>query len=83
MKTMLLAAAAVLCLGAGAAYADEGDDGGIIPNTYFNELPGVIATAPGMPPNNVSANAYQTMPQSSAATVVMPSANSRTTTNGG
>ncbi len=43
MKTMLLAAAAALSLGVGSAYADGGD--GAIANTYFTELPGVVAQA--------------------------------------
>jgi hypothetical protein len=42
MKTILLAAAAMLCIGVGVAYAESGDDeGGTIPNTFFTELPGV------------------------------------------
>ena len=44
MKTMLLAAAAALSLGIGSAYADSGD--GLVPNTLFTEIPGVIAQAP-------------------------------------
>jgi hypothetical protein len=44
MKTMLLAAAAALSFGVSAAYADGGQ--GTLPNTYFTELPGVIAQAP-------------------------------------
>ena len=44
MKTMLLAAAAALSLGVGSAYADSGD--GLVPNTLFTEIPGVIAQAP-------------------------------------
>jgi hypothetical protein len=43
MKSMFLAAAAALGLGVGAAYANEG---GPVPNTFFTELPGVIAQAP-------------------------------------
>ena len=43
MKTMLLAAAAALSLGVASAYADSGD--GAIANTYFTELPGVVAQA--------------------------------------
>jgi hypothetical protein len=42
MKTMFLAAAA-LSLGIGSAYANEG---GPVANTFFTELPGVIAQAP-------------------------------------
>jgi hypothetical protein len=44
MKTMILAVAAALSLGVSAAYADGGQ--GTLPNTYFTELPGVIAQAP-------------------------------------
>ncbi len=40
MKTMLLAAAAVLSLGVGSAYADGGD---LLPDTRFTEIPGVLA----------------------------------------
>jgi hypothetical protein len=43
MKTMFLAAATVLTLGVGSAYANEG---GPVANTFFTELPGVIAQAP-------------------------------------
>jgi hypothetical protein len=43
MKTMLLAAAAALSLGVGSAYADGGD--GAIANTFFTQLPGVVAQA--------------------------------------
>jgi hypothetical protein len=43
MKTMFLAAAAALSLGVGSAYANEG---GPVANTFFTELPGVIAQAP-------------------------------------
>lgn len=79
MKIMLLAAAGVLCIGMGAAYADGGDDeGGAVANTYFSELPGVVATAVGQPPNNVAANSYYAAPKTSAA-VVAP----RATNNGG
>ena len=43
MKTMMLAAAAVLTLGMSAAFADSGD--GPVANTQFTELPGVLAQA--------------------------------------
>jgi hypothetical protein len=43
MKTMFLAAAAALSVGLGSAYAGEIE--GIQPNTYFQQLPGVIAQA--------------------------------------
>jgi hypothetical protein len=55
MKTIILATAAVLGIGIGAAYAGDGEDGAMIPDTAFNELPGVIATAPGEPANDVAA----------------------------
>jgi hypothetical protein len=75
MKTMVLASAAVLCLGIGAAWADQGgEDSGLLgPNTYFTELPGVVATAPGAPANDAAANAWQTAgPQPTAATRANP-----------
>jgi hypothetical protein len=75
MKIMLLAAAGVLCIGVGAAYADGGDDeGGAVANTYFSELPGVVATAPGALPNDVAVNSNATP---NTAAVVAP----RTTTS--
>jgi hypothetical protein len=43
MKTLMLAAAAVLSLGMSAAFADGGD--GPVANTQFTQLPGVIAQA--------------------------------------
>lgn len=43
MKTMMLAAAAVLTLGMSAAFAEGGD--GPVANTQFTELPGVVAQA--------------------------------------
>jgi hypothetical protein len=74
MKTMLLATAAVLCLGMTAAYADGGDDeGGTVANTYFTELPGVVATAPGQQPNDVAVNGY-VAPPATATAVIPPSA---------
>jgi hypothetical protein len=44
MKTTILAAATMLSLGIGSAYAGDGD----VPqaDTFFTELPGVIAQAP-------------------------------------
>ncbi|HEX3400870.1 MAG TPA: hypothetical protein VHT74_11140 [Acetobacteraceae bacterium] len=79
MKTMILATAAVLGIGIGAAYAGDGEDGGITPNTYFSELPGEIATAHGQPPNSVAVNNSQLygMDHASAAPVVPPNANAR------
>ena len=44
MKTMILATAAVLALGAGSAYADS--EGGTVANPWFTNLPGVVAQAP-------------------------------------
>ena len=44
MKTMMLATAAVLGLGVGAAFADS--EGGAVGITQFTELPGVVAQAP-------------------------------------
>ena len=44
MRTMLLAAAAVLGLGASSAFAGDGDIPS--PDTFFTRLPGVIAQAP-------------------------------------
>ena len=43
MKTLMLAAATALSLSAGVAYANEG---GVVANTLFTELPGVVAQAP-------------------------------------
>jgi hypothetical protein len=51
MKTMLLAAAAALSLGIGSAHAG---DGGPVPNSFFTELPGVIAQAPVQNPAPVA-----------------------------
>jgi hypothetical protein len=53
MNTMLRATMMVLSLGIGTAYAAESEDGGTVPNTYFAELPGVLAMAPRQPPNVV------------------------------
>ena len=44
MKTMMLATAAVLGLGVGAAFADS--EGGTVGITQFTQLPGVVAQAP-------------------------------------
>jgi hypothetical protein len=44
MRTMILATAAVLALGASSAFAGEGE--GTQPNTLFTEIPGVLAQAP-------------------------------------
>jgi hypothetical protein len=68
MKTILFAAAATLCLGIGAAHADGdgagGEDSGAWePNSFFTELPGQAATAPGARPNNAAANQWQLVGQ--------------------
>jgi hypothetical protein len=47
MKTLMLAAAAVLSFGVGSAHAHSGEDGGTIANTFFTTLPGIVAIAPG------------------------------------
>jgi hypothetical protein len=86
MKTIFLAAAAALCLGVGAAHADQGEDSGAIdPNSYFTELPGEVSTAPGARPNDAPANAWQLMGQQSTSTTqAIPSGGSHSTTlNGG
>ena len=44
MKTIILASAAVLGLGVTTAFAES--EGGPAGNTYFTELPGVLAQAP-------------------------------------
>ena len=44
MRTMIIAAGAALSLSAGAAYADQGE--GTVANTFFTELPRVVAQAP-------------------------------------
>ncbi len=43
MKTMILATAAVLAMGVGSAFANEG---GAVANTWFTELPGVVSQLP-------------------------------------
>jgi hypothetical protein len=54
MKTMFLAAAAILSIGIGSAYAGEG---GPIANTFFTELPGVVPQAPAqLAPSAVTSN---------------------------
>ena len=61
MKTMLLAAAAGLSLAAStAAYADSGD--GPAANSFFTELPGVVAQA-DVPNASAYAQNRQMQPQ--------------------
>lgn len=55
MKTAILATAAMLSLGVGSSYADNGEDAGNVANTLFTTLPGVITTALGQRPNGVVA----------------------------
>jgi hypothetical protein len=81
MKTIFLAAAAALCLGVGAAHADQGEDSGAIdPNSYFTELPGEVSTAPGARPNDAPANAWQFMGQPTSTTQATPSSGSNRAT---
>ncbi len=51
MRTIILATATLLGLGAVAANASEG---GPAPNTWFTQLPGVIAQAPMQAPSAVA-----------------------------
>jgi hypothetical protein len=79
MKTMFLAAAAVLCISAGVAYAGDGgeggESGGTIPNSYFTELPGALPQY-GPQPNDVAVtNQYQYAPLSAKTAVAVPSTN--------
>ena len=61
MRTMLLAAAAGLSLAAStAAYADSGD--GPAANSFFTELPGVVAQA-DVPNATAYAQSRQVQPQ--------------------
>jgi hypothetical protein len=61
MRTMLIAAAAGLSLAAStAAYADSGD--GPAANSFFTELPGVVAQA-DLPNATAYAQAWQAHPQ--------------------
>jgi hypothetical protein len=58
MKTMILAAAAILSIGMGSGSAFAASEGGTHANTFFTELPGVMAHAPvqTMPNSAVAAN---------------------------
>jgi hypothetical protein len=67
MKTILFAASATLCLGIGAAYAED-EGGSLGPNSFFTELPGQEETAPGARPNNAAANKWQLVGQQPTAT---------------
>jgi hypothetical protein len=71
MKTMLLAAARALSLGTiGSAYADGGE--GVVPNTQFTQIPGVVAQAPvhNVPPVATAQNAQ--IAQSNNRTWIYP-----------
>jgi len=51
MKTALMTAFAILgVVGMSSAYAGDGG-GGSAPNTFFTELPGVVAHPPGQVPD--------------------------------
>lgn len=54
MKTMMLAAAAVMTLGMGAAFADSGDGPAV--NTQFTAIPGVVAQAPAPASSALASN---------------------------
>jgi hypothetical protein len=53
MRTLFLASAAVIGLGVSSAFAGDGD--GTHPNTYFTEIPGVVAQAPVQQQNSAYA----------------------------
>jgi hypothetical protein len=78
MRTVFLAAAA-LSLGLGSAYAGEIE--GIQPNTYFQQLPGVIAQAPAEAPPVATAQngqaVYTYVSQSNRGTVAVPGSEPR------
>ena len=54
MKSMIFAAAAVLSLGLGSAFAEENGDA--IANTQFTSIPGVLAQAVQNPTSAVAQN---------------------------
>jgi hypothetical protein len=66
MKMLILATATVLGLGAGVAYA--GDSDGPVPNTFFTELPGVIAQAPAQDNTAIAHNQATGAPTTSFVT---------------
>ena len=73
MKTMIIAAAAVLSLGLGSAFAQE--NANTDANTRFDAIPGVLAQAPAQKPSTAVAqsgqmNVYAT--QSSHGTWLFP-----------
>lgn len=67
MRTFILAAAAVLALGTGAAYAGDGD--GPTADTQFTLLPGVVVQAQ-VPQSNNSAVAQGKTPGAPTAAFV-------------
>ena len=69
MKTIMLAAAAVLAVGVGVAHAADG--GGAPPaNTSFTMLPGVIAKAPVQTPVPAPSTMAAGQPGSTTSTFV-------------
>jgi hypothetical protein len=78
MKTMLLAAAAVLAIGAGSAFAGDGD--GQSATTLFTPLPGeqvvpALATSPAMAaigPTGVVTQTYATTSHASGTWLFPP-----------
>jgi hypothetical protein len=78
MKTANLAPAALLSLGVGSSYADNGEDAGNVANTLFTTLPGVITTAPGQRRNGVVAANPQTGSRGVAALLNAPTTAVRT-----
>ena len=53
MRTIILATATLLGMGAASAYANEG---GPVANTFFTELPGVVAQVPEQAPSAIAGN---------------------------
>jgi hypothetical protein len=78
MKTAILATAAMLSLGVGSCYADNGEDAGNVANTLFTTLPGVITPAPGQRPNGVVAANPQSGSRGVAASFNAPTTAVRT-----
>jgi hypothetical protein len=74
MKTIFLAAAAVLCISAGVAYAGGGEgeeSGGTVPDTFFTQLPGALPQY-GPQPNNVAVTNQFVSPPADTAVVTRP-----------
>jgi hypothetical protein len=67
MKTIMIATAAVLSLGVASAFAGDGE--GPVANSYFTEIPGVIAQAPvQQAPSAVARNQTGAAPTAAFAT---------------